>query len=91
MSNNTFTDSDREAILECLATETRLKHEGKPHSMAVITACEVILRLNPRKPHLYQVPPTADQGRGPDIFSQLNGIYEEWEARERPNYWWNKD
>ena len=93
-----FTDGDREAVLEALATEQRLKHEGKPYSEAVIMACEVCLRVYARKPHLYQVPhePPVEHGRDakspkPDIFTQVNEVYEEREARPRPNYWWMKD
>jgi hypothetical protein len=75
---NGFTDGDREAVLETLATEQRLKHEGKPYSEAVILACEICLRANPRKPHLYQVPHElpVEQDQG---------------ERPRPKFWWNKD
>jgi len=45
-----FTDEDRKAVLEVLAAEVRAKAEGRPYSQGVITACEVCLRVNARKP-----------------------------------------
>ncbi len=62
---NSFTDSDREAVLATLADEVRAKAEGRPYSEAVIIACEVCLRVNARKPGAepphYTMPPQANR------------------------------
>lgn len=85
-----FTDADREAVLEALAIEQRLKHEGKPYSEGVITACEVCLRVFARKPHpvqaaQHETPPQA-QNWGDTI--TINDPELKEAAKE---YWWNKD
>ncbi len=70
-----FTDSDREAVLEALAIEQRLKHEGKPYSEAVIMACEICLRVNARKPSAEPPHYTMPQPAEP-------------EPAQRAKYWW---
>ena len=82
-----FTDSGREAVLEALAIEQRLKHEGKPYSEGVITACEVCLRVYARKPHLYQVPHEPPP-KPPNFQPEKVKDFKPCPPRE---YWWNKN
>ena len=58
-----FTEHDRAAVLEALAIEIKKKHDGVPHSEAVILACELCLKYHARKPSAepphYTMPPDA--------------------------------
>jgi hypothetical protein len=80
----TFTDSDREAVLKALAEEQKAKAEGQRYSEAVLTACEIILRVNAPK-HDYGLE-SANKMRESQRKQTPNS-----EIPEPQDYWWNRD
>ena len=98
-----FTDSDREAVLKALADEQQAKAEGRPYSEAVITACEVALRVFARvQDHGLEATnrmraesnplPAQRYFAEPRIKHQKETPNPEIPAdSERPGYWWMRD